>query len=88
LSPTRNSPSNWSPPPIGFVKVNFDGEYKEIPSLAGLGGVFRDHQGQILRTFSKIQGIETNNEVELVLLKNNSISIKEGMKKKSLKVTL
>lgn len=29
----------WSPPPAGWVKVNFDGETVKEMNLAGLGGV-------------------------------------------------
>jgi ribonuclease HI len=82
LAPTTNYPSNWSPPPTSFVKLNFDGASKGNPSLAGLGGVFRDHQGQILRTYSKGQGIATNNKVKLGALNQGLlIAIKEGMQK-------
>ena len=43
-----NSPEKWEPPPQAIFKLNFDGEAKGNPSLAGVGGAIRDSGGEIL----------------------------------------
>jgi hypothetical protein len=42
--PHLSSPLIWSPPPAGFIKLNFNGASKGNPGLERLGGVFRDHK--------------------------------------------
>ncbi|XP_020598683.1 uncharacterized protein LOC110038251 [Phalaenopsis equestris] len=42
--------TKWQPPPIGWIKVNFDGSW--VSSAAGAGGVFRDHLGKCLCFFN------------------------------------
>jgi hypothetical protein len=39
---------NWTPPPSGFLKLNFDGVEKGNPGVAGAGGVIRDSGGNII----------------------------------------
>ena len=56
-------------PPHGFSKLNFDGAAKHNPGEAGIGGVFRDAEGKILRTFAMDCGEASNNEAELHALK-------------------
>jgi exonuclease III len=41
------SPSAWSPPPPGFLKLNFDGASRGNPGPAGLGAVLRNHLGPV-----------------------------------------
>lgn len=41
----------WKPPPIGWVKVNTDGSFRD-KSRAGFGGVFRNHEGVFIGGFS------------------------------------
>jgi hypothetical protein len=39
---------NWTPPPLGFLKLNFDRAAKGNPGVAGTGGVIRDSGGNII----------------------------------------
>jgi hypothetical protein len=32
---------NWTPPPVGFLKLNFDRVAKGNPGMTGMGGVIR-----------------------------------------------
>lgn len=46
----------WTLPNPGYIKLNVDGAVKENPEQGGIGGVFRDHNGQWIGGFScKIQ---------------------------------
>jgi hypothetical protein len=42
------SPTTWTPPPTGFIKINFDGASKGNPGPAGYGAVIRNSKGEIL----------------------------------------
>ena len=59
------SPSSSSPPAPQVFKVNFDGVAKGNPGLAGFGGAYRDHKGEILQVFHGNIGFYTNNSMEL-----------------------
>ena len=45
--------TKWSPPPLGWVKVNFDGATFKERNLAGLGGVICDNKGLIMAAFTQ-----------------------------------
>jgi ribonuclease HI len=59
------SPISWSPPPPGFLKLNFDGASRGNPGPAGLGAVLRNHWGKITHLIAGFLGENTNNVVEL-----------------------
>ncbi|KAK8926492.1 hypothetical protein KSP39_PZI018923 [Platanthera zijinensis] len=42
-----NQASSWSPPPLGWLKVNFDGSIHEN-NRAGLGCTIRNHVGELI----------------------------------------
>jgi ribonuclease HI len=63
--PKLGSPDYWSPPPEGYIKLNFDGASKGNPGEAGYGTVFRDHQGHIVIISAGSLGHSTNNNAEL-----------------------
>ena len=44
----------WSPPPADALKFNVDGSAKGSPGPSGIGGVCRNHKGEILGFFSKL----------------------------------
>jgi hypothetical protein len=55
---------NWTPPLLGFLKLNFDGVTKGNPGVAGMGGVIRDSGGNIIRLYAGSMGNSTNNATE------------------------
>jgi hypothetical protein len=60
-----SSPSLWTPPPPGFIKINFDGASKGNPGPAGYGAVIRNSTGEILTLTAGYLGETTNNVAEL-----------------------
>ena len=56
--------STWAPPPSGVFKLNFDLAAKGNPGVASAGGVIRDSEGTIIRTYVGSIGNSTNNAVE------------------------
>jgi ribonuclease HI len=67
------SPSIWSPPPHGFIKLKFYGASKGNPRKAGFGGVFRNNEEGIIRAFIGKLGINRNNIMEIVVLEEGLI---------------
>eukprot|EP00253_Pinus_taeda_P026308 PITA_26308 len=67
LSPPKDSPG-WHKPPASFLKINFDGASRGNPGPAGIGGVVRNHGGEILYIYSQALGEATNNEMEFAAM--------------------
>jgi len=44
----HRSPTTSTPPPIDFIKINFDGASKENPGPTGYGATLRNSNGDIL----------------------------------------
>lgn len=42
----------WQTPELGFLKLNTDGSFEQNNGKAGLGGVLRDEDGQLIMAFS------------------------------------
>ena len=59
-------PTTWTPPPIGFIKINFDGASKGNPGPSGYGAVIKNPKGEILILTAGYLGKTTNNAVELI----------------------
>ena len=55
----------WTPPLVGFVKLNLDGASKGNPRSVGYGGVFKDTTGEIIHTYASSLVQDTNNAIEL-----------------------
>ena len=53
---------SWSPPPSGCLKFNVVGATCSKPRAAGIGGVLRNHKGEVLYMFSK--NVRDSNEAE------------------------
>ena len=49
----RIVPTRWQPPPEGLYKANFDAAYFGNWSLAGIGVVVRDSEGEIIAALSQ-----------------------------------
>ena len=47
-----------------FLKLNFDEVEKGNPGMTGMGGVFRDSGGNIIRLYAGSMGNSTNNAME------------------------
>jgi ribonuclease HI len=72
--------NTWSPPPPGFVKLNFDGSSKGNPGPTGFGAVLRDNEGRILHITAGYLGFNTNNVAELwSLLKGINLAISHNI---------
>jgi ribonuclease HI len=65
ISRQNSSPTTWTPPPIGFTKINFDGASKGNPGPAGYGAILRNSKGEILHLVAGFLGDNTNNVTEL-----------------------
>ncbi|XP_039059983.1 uncharacterized protein LOC120203908, partial [Hibiscus syriacus] len=51
------SPSDlWSPPPLGFFKVNVNGAVNRDWKSSGIGGILRDEKNKVLGSFSISSG--------------------------------
>jgi ribonuclease HI len=60
-----SNPTTWTPPPTGFIKINFDGASKGNPGPAGFGAILRNSNGEILYLVAGFMGENTNNVTEL-----------------------
>jgi ribonuclease HI len=66
-------------PQEGFVKLNFDKASKGNPGPAGVGGIFRNHQGETLLLYASSLGISTNNATKLAGLRRGmELAIEKG----------
>lgn len=65
---TSSQTHNWQPPPDACLKLNFDGASRGNPGIAGIGGVIRNHQGNIIHIFYRSLGECTNNEAEFAAM--------------------
>lgn len=55
----------WSKPPISILKLNTDGSALSNLGKIGGGGIFRDHQGNMIYAFTVPLGEGTNNQAEI-----------------------
>lgn len=58
LSTARNE--DWEPPPIDFVKLNWDAAVNRVHYKVGIGIAARDNEGNILATLRKRQDLFPN----------------------------
>lgn len=56
-------PMVWSPPSIGYWKVNFDGAVFSERGAMGVGIVVSNHAGEFYAAISKIISIQGNVEL-------------------------
>lgn len=75
----QNILNTFQPPPVGFFILNYDGASKGNPGQAGIGGIFRNSQGFVCRIYAMAIGFATNNETELMAVKQGlTIAIREN----------
>ena len=65
--------TRWSPPPPGWVKVNFDGGTFKERNLAGLGGVIHNNKGLIMAAFTQTIPLPTSVEMVEVLAARSAL---------------
>ncbi|XP_016496731.2 uncharacterized protein LOC107815630 [Nicotiana tabacum] len=54
----------WSTPNHGYIKVNTDGSYIRENNKAGIGGIVRNNNGDLIMAFSKDVQCDNNNTAE------------------------
>lgn len=59
----RKMKVSWRFPSKGTLKFNVDGAAKGKPGLVGIGGVLKNHKGEIMYIFSKQVGIKDSNHL-------------------------
>ena len=70
----RSIPSgSWTPPPPGWLKINFDGAMFKDRKLAGLGGVIRNDYGLIMAAFTQTIPLPTSIEMVEVLAARSAL---------------
>ncbi|KAL0007215.1 hypothetical protein SO802_008717 [Lithocarpus litseifolius] len=79
--PTSKSviPIRWSPPPAGWVKVNFDGAPFKEKNLAGLGGVIHNDIGLIMAAFTQTIPLPTSVEMVKVLAARSALGLAQEL---------
>lgn len=55
----------WTKPPNGQVKLNYDGSARSIQESSGGGGLQRDTNGDFKGAFTNYYGVGTNNKAKL-----------------------
>lgn len=63
-----NSPTIFTPPPMGFVKLNFYGASKGNPIQTIYRAIFYDWEGRALNLYTSNYGITDNNVAEFLAL--------------------
>ncbi|GKV33503.1 hypothetical protein SLEP1_g42009 [Rubroshorea leprosula] len=77
----------WSPPPLGFLKLNIDGSAQGNPGMAGAGGIFRDHNGSWIYGYSRRVGFTTSLVAELWAIRDSlDIAVNRGISKLILEI--
>nr|POF12444.1 putative ribonuclease h protein [Quercus suber] len=69
----------WSPPPLGWAKVNFDGAMFKDKNLARLSGVIRNDKGLIMATFTHTIPLPTSVEMVEVLAARSALSLAKDL---------
>ena len=59
----------WRPPPDAILKINTDGSSRGNPGQAGVGGIGRDMDGNVIFIFSIHKGVHSNNVMEALPIK-------------------
>ncbi|GMI96141.1 hypothetical protein like AT4G29090 [Hibiscus trionum] len=67
--PKAPAPKIWTPPPMGFLKLNIDGAVSLESLKGGIGGIIRDPAGLTLMQFSTACGVVPVTLAELLVVK-------------------
>ena len=74
--PTR---IRWSPPPVGTVKVNFDGAILKDIRKAGIGVIVRDSNGQAIASLSEQTSLPFSPEIAEAMAAARAISFVQDL---------
>lgn len=71
----RKSPTTvkWLPPPMGWLKVNFDGAIFKEKNLAGIGCIIRNDKGLVMAAFTQFIPLPTSVKTVEVLAVRSTI---------------
>ena len=75
--------TRWSPPQIGFVKINFDGAVFDSSHSSGVGAVIWNHNGAVMASCAvKLNRVYRAEEIEaLATLKALQFASEQGVQK-------
>lgn len=48
-----SSPAKWMAPPVDFLRLDIDASFPENSDFCGVGGVIRNHMGQMVMAFGR-----------------------------------
>jgi ribonuclease HI len=65
---STSSLTTWTPPPIGFIKINCDGASKRNLGPVGFGVILKNSNGEILHLVVGYLGFNMNNVAEIWIL--------------------
>ncbi|XP_077234220.1 uncharacterized protein LOC143876406 [Tasmannia lanceolata] len=74
VNKVKSRPS-WSPPPPGSLKLNFDGSSIGNPGAAGVGGLCRNHKGEVIWAYSGPLGYADSSEAEVRAIHSGILSM-------------
>lgn len=72
-SPSSSPLVSWSPPPPGFLTLNFDRACKGNLGSTSFGGIFCDNYNQPMFLFADSIRRSSNNEIEFEALKTDLV---------------
>lgn len=54
ITPPVCLPSLWVSPPIGHICFDVDASFRDVDDRCGIGGVLRNHEGQLIAAFGLV----------------------------------
>lgn len=76
-------PGCWVPPPVDFVKVNFDGAFSKESNFSGVGVVIRNERGELMACLEKqiARGVDVSHVESSAALSAVELAIDCGFEK-------
>ncbi|XP_050259682.1 uncharacterized protein LOC126704699 [Quercus robur] len=79
-SPTlTRSLTKWEPPPLDWVKINFDGATFQAKDVAGLGAIIRNDHGLVMAALTQVVPLPTSVEMVEVLAARRALSFAQEL---------
>lgn len=76
-SPSYSPPTSYIPPPLRFVKLNFDGASKVNPIFVGLREIFLKNYGKPMFLFTNCMAYSCNNATKFASLETRIIIVSQ-----------